>query len=149
MEHTIGALAQGRRELKELVAESKRLEQQIAASDAGQEHAQTMERIAETKRHISCLENSCREGALEVFRINGETSIHPALKVKQYTVLNYSPELAKAWCMRKFADGLRLDKRAFEKAAKVLRPKFVAVETEPRLTIARDLSGYLEDDRGG
>ena len=51
-------------------------------------------------------------------------------------------DLAMAYCRERFPKGLKLDRREFEKAAKILEPKFVQIRQEPSTRISRDLSEY-------
>lgn len=75
----------------------------------------------------------------------GDKRVHPAVTVKVYTTLAYDPTDALDYARKHLPGALKLDKRAFEKVAKVAGLDFVEVDQEPRVTIARDLSQYISD----
>jgi hypothetical protein len=51
--------------------------------------------------------------------------------------------MALIYCRQHLPNALKLDARAFEKAAKVIPLSFVDVVETPKATIATDLSEYL------
>ena len=84
-----------------------------------------------------------RKQALVVYAETANKAPHPAIKVKMYTVLGYDDGEALDYARVYIPRAVKLDKRKFEQAAKVLEPDFVTITQEPRATIARDLSKYL------
>lgn len=71
---------------------------------------------------------------------------HAAVTLGKYVVLDYDPGAAKRYAVEHLPDALKLDKSAFEKAAKVIPLDFVTARAEVRAKIAADLSGYLPDE---
>lgn len=108
---------------------------------ASLEHENSM--LSTAEEEIAEVEAKLRKEAVDRFRFIGDKG-HGPVRVKEYTVLAYDPGEAHAYCVRYLPATLKMDKRKFEKAAKVLDLGFVTIGTEPRATIARDLSGYLD-----
>ena len=65
------------------------------------------------------------------------------VQIAVYTTLDYDAQQALNYCLVHWPDCVKLDKRKFEKAAKVLQPDFVTIGEDPRAKIAKDLSRYL------
>jgi len=86
-----------------------------------------------------------RELALAAYGKRGDKRVHPAVTIKTYTTLNYDPANALNYAREHLPGALKLDVRAFEKVAKVAGLDFVEIEQEPRATIARDMSKYLDE----
>ena len=59
-------------------------------------------------------------------------------------VLEYKDEDAINYAREHLPGALKLNKRVFKKAAQAVAMDFVAILQEPRATIARDLSKYLQ-----
>ena len=83
------------------------------------------------------------EGILQ-FELDGIKKAHPAIAIREYTVLDYDPKAALDYCIAHVPKALSMKKAVFEKAAKVLDLDFVEISKEPRTTIARDLSRWVE-----
>ncbi len=67
------------------------------------------------------------------------------VKIRVITRLKYDPTKALDWALsRGMREVLALNKRAFEKAAKALKPEVVEFKEELQATIARDLSGVIQ-----
>lgn len=103
-------------------------------------------RLQETKKESTEAEAEVRKQALGVYEETGDKAPHPAVTIKMYTVLDYQEINALSYAREHLPQALKLDKRTFETAAKVLDLGFVDIVQEPRATIARDLSGYLPED---
>ncbi len=113
--------------------------------------------LSDVRSSIKESEYIIRDTACEHWSEDGDKHPWPGVVVKMYTVVEYDPKEALAWAKVNAPSFLRLNKSAFEKAAKVNLTGLVAqVKKEPRATIARDLSQYLpepgepepvEDDR--
>ena len=69
---------------------------------------------------------------------------HPAITLKEFTVVDYPDDLMKAWAIEHNHPGmLNLNKRAANKVATgPTAPEFVTIEKELRATIKTDLSEY-------
>ena len=149
MDALIQRLAQARQIHIEYQDELAGLEQEIQQM-VDEIYGRGLERVrsllATAQADLADAENAARQRALLGYLKDGEKKPHPAVQIKIYTTLAYGLDDAKKFCIEKHPDALKLDKRAFEKAAKVLRPDCVTVESEPRPTIAQDLSQYLGGD---
>ena len=88
-------------------------------------------------------ETEVRKQALGIYEETGDKHPHPAVPIKMYTVLDYDDGEALDYAREHLSKALKLIKRTFEKAAKVLELDFVTIRQEPRATIRRDLSEYL------
>ena len=97
------------------------------------------------KADVADAEDDVRKLSLAAYVEGGKSDKkpHPAVQIKTYTVLEYDEGDALDYCREHLPNALKLDKRAFEKVAKVAEPEFVAVKDEDRATIARDLSEWL------
>jgi hypothetical protein len=82
---------------------------------------------------------------VEAFDETGKTHPHPAVTIKQFTVLVYTADDALEYAREHLPQALKLDKHVFERVAKAAQPPFVLFTKEPRATIARDLSEYVTD----
>ena len=68
----------------------------------------------------------------------------PGLTVKLVTRLSYDETQAVDWAITNgYATLLKLEAKAFEKAALGLKPEWVTIEQVPTVSIARDLSGAM------
>lgn len=84
--------------------------------------------------------------ALAAFRDTGDRKAHEGVEVKMVTRILYYPVAATAWCRENAPTFLTLDVKPFEKAAKAGLPGApVEVIEEPKVYIARDLSGAVSD----
>jgi hypothetical protein len=143
MNQLISNLARARQITQEYKDELAEIEAEIAASRLGQRLERVKELLATAKADAQDADDAVRRATLIEYRRDGEKKPHPSVQVKMYTVLEYDPDEAKQFCLRSYPDGLNLNKRAFEKAARVLKPDCVTIDKEPRPTVAKDLSAYL------
>jgi hypothetical protein len=141
------------------VAEARRIfaeykEQRIALQ--ADIDAEIEERYGGERRRIDALLNTAgtdvldadealRAAALRTYEGAQDKHPHPAVTVKLFTALEYETEEALGYCREHLPKALKLDKRAFEKVARVVEPTFVTFIVEPRAQIDRDLSGYVEE----
>ena len=86
-----------------------------------------------------------RELALTAYGETGDKQVHPAVQVKIYAILDYDPANALDYAREHLPGALKLNKQAFEKAAKAIGLDFVTMDQEPRAVIAGDLSKYVSD----
>ena len=93
------------------------------------------------------LADQLRLDALEMFERGdgGKSEIHPAIQIKEYTVLEYDEKSALDYCRQHLPKALKLVKKPFEAVAKVAELDFVTIRKEPRATIKRDLSEYVDE----
>ena len=139
MDELVRHLAQMRSEWDEARARVQAAKEAIAASSLGDELAEAEENLRVCSGFVEAAEQSVREVALSHYRLDGNTTPHPAVKIKLYTVLDYALADALDYCREHFPKALKLDKRGFEKAAKALDLEFVTTSKEARATIAREL----------
>ena len=85
-------------------------------------------------------EANVRSVALAEFAVNHDKHPHPAITIKMMTRLNYDQDAAKSYSIAHLPNALKLDTRAFEKAAKALDLDFVTITEEPTAAIDSDLS---------
>lgn len=95
---------------------------------------------------LSTAEAEYKTECVEAHKETGMVNF-PGGKVKQFTVLDYTPEEAVEWAVEHSHVGiLSIKKQAFEKVAKTLHPAFVKTKQVPRMTLSKDLSEWLEGD---
>jgi hypothetical protein len=134
------AAVRGRKaQLKEQLAD---LTEQLAALPPYQALQAVSEELKRLNEMADDLEGNLRRAALEWAQETSQTK-HPAFTVKNYQVARYDPAAALDWCYQHFREALTVDAKRFEKAAQALKPAFVTLEVEQRVSIASDLSGYL------
>lgn len=141
---SIIGLHEAREKVLDLKHTAETLEQMIADSDIGKELAEVRGWLKDAQQTQARMENEVREWAITAFLTTGDKKPHPAVQIKEYTVLTYDDGQALTYSREHIPNAVKLDKRAFEKAAAALALDFVQIATEPRATIATDLSKYLE-----
>ena len=139
---------------RSVVAERKVLlieaEAELHASPLWQQVEARRGSLNQAKSKQADAEIAVRQEAMAVFAETGNKAPHPAIKIKVYTVLEYRDEDAIDYAREHLPEALKLDRRIFIRAAKAVAMNFVAILSEPRATIARDLSEYLpRGDDGG
>ena len=82
--------------------------------------------------------------ALSEFGSTGVKSAHPAVTIKMFKRFVYDARQALDYAREHIPNALKLDARAFEKAAQALGLDFVTIEDDPRPQIASDLSEYAQ-----
>lgn len=116
----------------------------------------SLEAFLETaEADVTDAENRIRAAALDAFAETGDKHPHPAVGI-QMTRLEYDTAEAIQFCRRAAPNAIKLDKRAFERIARVGKDAggpfdldFVTIHKEPQATIARDLSAYAGDKDEG
>lgn len=148
MDHLIARLARARQIEAEYRSEVEELEAELAGTPAGRRLAEIKGKFLPTAcADVGDAEEAVRTAALDLYESNGHhKQVHPAVTVKVFTHLEYDPEDAIRYAREHLPQALKLDRSAFEKAARVLEPKFVTVLEEPRATVARDLSAYVAQE---
>ena len=121
----------------------------IAESELGLVQASYEESLKNAKAWEVEVRAALDQAVLEAF--DGNKRPHPAITVKEMTKHEYDPSVAFAWAgtfpweQTKLQSPIVLDQKLLEKAfAKIGAPEFVKVLTVKQVTVASDLSGYLE-----
>ena len=146
---TISELAASVNELANARATTYRIKNKIdmaeaalAATQAGKDlealrMAAKLATVVETRA-----EKHARATAESAYKVTGDKKPHPAITLKEYTVLDYNEAVAFDYAIRHLPGALKFNKTPFEKVAKVAALDFVTIATEMRPTIASDLSEY-------
>jgi len=92
---------------------------------------------------VAALEAELRKAASAYWLASADKHPHEAVNVRVLTVLEYGEPQALTYAREHLPQALKLDRREFEKVAKVLKLDFVATREEPQPTIATDLSRWL------
>jgi hypothetical protein len=141
MNDLIENLARARAIEKEYRQEIAELEQEIAETKSGKRLAYVKSDLLRVaKADVEDATAAVRRAGVEAFEETGKTRPHPAVTIKQFTVLDYDEDEALLYARYNLPQALKLDRRVFERVAKAAQPYFVAISKEPRATIARDLS---------
>jgi len=145
--------------LAELVSELAQARAKLARLDAAisvtreewerrfrEEHNDILNERARMRIVVDELERVVRERAVEVAKETGDKTPAPGVKIRVVQRLKYDPKEALNWALsRGMREVLALDRRAFEKAAKALKPEVIEIEEELQATIARDLEKALTE----
>ena len=134
---------------RETVESTKRLaqavEEAIAQTENGIRLAELRLSLNEYKTALGDVEDAYRAQCVAAYQSTGEKQ-QPGGVVKVYKSLTYDTGLAVEWSLKHgHAQLLKLNTTAFEKVAKELALEFVEATEEPRMTLASDLSEYLEE----
>lgn len=146
LKHEVVTLAHARSIEAECKAEIDTAQTFLEASYAWKNLGWRRELLKTAKDHVAIAEAATRKQALSIYEETGDKAPHPAVPIKMYTVLDYEPADALDYAREHLPKALKLVKRTFEKAARVLELDFVDFTQEPHATIARDLSKYLPED---
>ena len=144
MKDAIARLARARRVVTEQETIVAEMAEELYASPLGLYLNETRENLQKAKAVQANAETDVREIGRNIFTETGDKTPHPAVKIKIYTVLDYTDEDAVEYAREHLPQALKLVKRTFEQAAKAVELDFVTIQQEPRATIARDLSKYQE-----
>lgn len=147
LEEWITRLARARQIESEYRREIRDLEAELADTPAGRRLAEVRATYLPTAcADVTDAEDAVRRQALALFESNGHhKQVHPAVTVKDVIHLQYDPEVALEYARQHLPKALKLDKRAFDKVARVLEPDFVTQTVEHKPYIARDLSAFVDD----
>ena len=109
------------------------------------ENAPLIQNKAEAEKRLADADDALRAFALVKYEATGNKTPGPGVEIKMTTRLNYDPAQALAWAMEKEV-ACFLDRRNFEKLAKILELDFVRISEEPTVTVAQDLAKALEKE---
>jgi hypothetical protein len=137
----IRVLADARRAREQAKEDVDRIKAEIEAQ-FGDALRRAHEVLEEASLAVAAIDEVTRAFAVDWFNATDDKKPHPAVTVKMYTILEYDPAVALDYCTKHLPKALRLDRRAFEKVAKVLEPDFVTFCVEPRATILSKLEEY-------
>lgn len=143
MKEQLAQLAESRELEASYKAAIALLEEEIAASPLGQKVARAKEELLVARDYVAIAEGAVRLLALRLYADTGSKTPHPDAKIALTTVLTYEQDEALDYARQYLPKTLKLDKRTFEKVAKVLELSFVTIAQEPRVRISRDLSAHL------
>lgn len=93
---------------------------------------------------VDSLEQSIKDAAL----LDDSKHPHPAVTVKDFTVLEYEEVEAVDYCRfhAPVALDVKLNKAVFKKIVEASKPDFVTVKIEKRAQIASDLSKFVGEE---
>lgn len=141
MKEQAQALAQARAAYGELAAiydSQKREWEESVAELAGY--------VADAKAAIQAAESALRDAGLAHYKAHPESKKLPfGLGVRVTQSLVYDTDTAQKWAFTHRSDLLTLDKKEFEKVAKVTPLAFVTVEEVPTVTIPSDTAKLLAE----
>ena len=145
MKDAITRLAYIRKVEAEYKAEIAQAQAELEKSTQWQYLEGRREYLRTVRVDMADAEIAVRQMSRIIFFETGDKVPHPAVKIKMYTALDYTDGDAVEYAREHLPKALKLVKRIFEKAAKVLDLDFVTVRKEARVIIARDLSKYLPE----
>lgn len=109
-----------------------------------EKHEDLLQAIENCKESLKADEKELRELVLE--SSNQEVKATFGVSIRKITRLEYDELSAIDWVItNNHRSLLKLDKKGFEKVAKVLSLEFVDIREERQATIGRDLSKVLSD----
>ena len=142
LEDLVPELARLKRAESSAKRELGKLEREIAAA-FGAKLVSAKARLLMAQTERAEMDAAVRTVALSQFVADGDKKPHPAVTIKINKALLYKPADALDYCREHLPKALKLDKRAFEKAARVIEPDFVEIVDDPKPFVARDLEKYL------
>jgi len=111
--------------------------------------AQLLDELSRQQEICSNAELRLRAGAADLYKSEDVRQPHPAVKIRLVRKLEYLENMAWEFCAEHLPKALKLDKRFFEKHCRAVADtdpiSFVEIIQEPQVTIARDLSAYIEE----
>ena len=144
LDETVRALAQERATCEELDKIVDACQKVLEATPAYQAlHSAKEQALVHHKRALD-IEGNLREWALAAYRANGNKTPLKGVTIKVFKRLIYDAAQAEAWCRQNAPTLFKWDVKGFEKAAEKLPGAPITIEDDPRVTLASDLSEYLE-----
>ena len=144
VENLVLDLARAREEKEYTKERIGRLQAEIALTPLGEQLQSAMDCLAAAEETVATADSTLRKATLDGYHRTHEKRPHKAVTVKIYTVLEYDAEAAIMEAIEHFRWTLKLDKRKFDRIAKDADFAFVTKRVDPRVSVARDLSFYLE-----
>ena len=145
LDDRVRELANLRRQLEEVKAqEALREDIYMRLPEYADFMTAQLERV-NVEARIRDAETWVRVAGLALYEATSEKKF-PGVTIKMFKTIKYEPQDALEWCKEKYPEALTFQKNMFEKAAEVLKPTFVKFGEEPRVTIASDLSLFLDGD---
>jgi hypothetical protein len=147
LQDALRKLAEARRSEEIIANHIALIQADIEATPQGKALAGFKRDLAEVRSGSSALTEEIRAAALDAFYLTKTRTPAKGVQIKEFAKVVYAPNLALGWCLAHAMKYLRLDAKAFEKAAPVLRDLGAPVELtkEARVQIATDLSVWLLD----
>jgi hypothetical protein len=146
LKEKVKCLAKTRSVQEEYKSEITELKAEMDASPLGKRLKQVYQYLEVAKEDVASAEVKVREAAMDAYQNTDNKKPHGAVQVKMHTTVVYEQDAAFDYARNHLPQALTFNRRKFELAAKVLDLDFVTVLKEPRVSIARDLSSYLNDN---
>lgn len=141
MVRSLAALRRAWARLEELAAEANQRAMQTPEWQAFQDLTGQM---ADMRQEMDALDEAIRRDAIAAYDADMTRRPVDGVEVKLYRKLRYNPGVAEMWVRENCPAALVFDTKRFERIAEQLDGAPVTAIQEPRATIARDLSGWLE-----
>lgn len=139
----VGGLAQARADVKDWQERVKATKDLIAATELGEQLAACEQSLADAKAAESQVRDEVEKAAFYDYDGSNKHP-HPAITIKDFTMYEYDPALARNWAMIEMPALLELNVKKFEQViGKIGAPDFVTTSVDHRVTVSTDLSGYL------
>lgn len=137
----VGSLAVVRDAIARMKEAVKVLEEELAQTPAAKRLAACRVELTNRKAEEDILTGAVKLTALRATLVDGKP--HPAVTLKNFTVLVYNEEQAFDYCVAHLPGALKLQKSPFEKVAKVAKLPFVRITSEQRASIDSNLTAYI------
>ena len=141
----VSELALARQIEAECKAEVADIQAELEASALWKVLLERKAMLGAAQKAVNAQADCVRKLAVEAYGETGDKQVHPAVQVKMYAILDYDPANALNYAREHLPGALKLNRQAFEKAAKAIGLDFVTMDQEPRAVIAGDLSKYVSD----
>ena len=143
LHNAVRALAAARRAAQDAACAREAIRQEIAESALGQQLTAAETRLLQARDAEATARAQLDELAQMHYAAHGDKRPHPAVAIRELTMLEYDPKVARQWAETNLRAALVLDHKKFEKAVKDLgAPDFVRIYTTPQVTVSADLEGY-------
>lgn len=131
-----GVMENNLRQLNILREERERARERYEAKfeEFKKQNKATIDLLEKNKEDTLKTEESIRDKAVAIFKINGKKQLSFGVGIRLATVLEYDKEKALKWCVE-HSMALKLDAPKFEKIAKADKIDFVEYVETPKATI--------------